>query len=553
MVVRDSFVRSIAGISLLALLMLIAIRTLRAPQCEFGDGREYVLQTQALVVDRALAINPSVRATYWNETNPFGVQLDSQRSEPPNEDDEGEKRQFGGKFGSLYLDTGGAYRYIHSWVYSLFVAPWYAILHEVSSGSREYEAFRLANIAIVFLPLVLLWRLRPEVSSLVFILIVLTSPVTPHLQFSHPEIFCLGCILLSFVLLKSRLRWCAPLFLGAAAAQNIPIVFFFPLHVWFMWRSKREQVTPKEFIRGLFAYGAALCMPLGILAYNVHVFGTWNLIAHLGQADVTYLSVRKLMAVFVSPMIGVAWYLPASWLAVVIALGRRLYADTIVTVGSVFLVAALSSSTANINSAQLSACRYAVWYLAPLYVLPFVGGAAELRNRSRASKVLEWGGLVVIGVVWWWLGTYRFLAGDVFQFSALQRARPEVGTLYRISHLHDDVEPLVENISGAEIPVAFRFWGVYVWNLGNKESLWVLSQRAMIKAPALQVRTDSDLMGERALESTFEVKSQGEGLFTLTLRPEARFERHPFYGGYLILYVPAHIEAIRSAAPTSLR
>jgi hypothetical protein len=63
------------NIAFALLLAILAVRTLRAPQFEFGDGREYVLQTQAIVFDHTLAIDPSVRGPYWNDTNPYGVKL----------------------------------------------------------------------------------------------------------------------------------------------------------------------------------------------------------------------------------------------------------------------------------------------------------------------------------------------------------------------------------------------------------------------------------------------------------------------------------------------
>ena len=109
---------------LTALLAGVFWRTINSPQSEFGDGREYVLQTQAIVFDGSLAVDPARRAQYFNDTNPFNVRLDagSSSSSAPDQDAEGEGRQFGARFGSLYLASDGTYRYIHAWVYSLAVA-----------------------------------------------------------------------------------------------------------------------------------------------------------------------------------------------------------------------------------------------------------------------------------------------------------------------------------------------------------------------------------------------------------------------------------------------
>lgn len=545
---------------LTALLAGVFWRTIKSPQSEFGDGREYVLQTQAIVFDGSLAVEPAHRAQYFNDTNPFNVRLDagssSSISSAPDQDAEGEGRQFGARFGSLYLASDGTYRYIHAWVYSLAVAPVYWVLHQLAPGAAEYFAFRLVNLLALFVPLVALWRRRPSVTALLFLIVVLASPVTPHLQFAHPEVFCLGCVLLSFLGINPR--WSRPLsamLLGLGAAQNIPIALFFPLHLWLMWQESGFSVggiTLRRVVRAFVPYVFAALIPAGMLAYNYAHFGTFNLIAHLGQADFAFLSARKILSVFVSPMIGCFWYMPASWLAIFVALARRQYRAAILFALSVVAVATLSSTTANINSAQLSACRYAVWYLGPLYLLPFLF-PSDRQASDRTREAIAWSlGLCVVGLVWLQLGTWRFLAGESYRFFSSQRAVPEVAALYRLFHFHDDIEPLVENIKRSEIPVAHRFRGIYVWNLGEGESLWIVSQRAMNASRTLEVRADRDLATSQAVLKDFGVSTAGDGRYVLTLRDDAAFSRHPYLGGYLMLWVPARVEGMRSAAPVTI-
>lgn len=536
------------------LVAFLTVRTMRAPISELGDGREYVIQTQAIVFDRQLAIDPVNRAEYWNATNPYGILLNPTPKDPPEEEAVGEARQFGGHFGGLYLAHDGTYRYIHAWVYSLVVAPAYACVHLLAPGATEYLSFRLVNLLFVFVPILLLWRRAPSATNLIFLVVLLASPITPHMQFTNPELFCFFCTLASFIAVaSSRWRCWSPILLGIGAAQNIPIILFFPLHLWFVLREE-NAVTVAGFRRVVLFYCVGAALPVGLLLYNQFFFGTWNLIAALGQASYHYVTFRKVLSVLLSPEIGVFWYLPASWLAIVIGFARnRSLLVSAITI-SVLAVAALSSSISSINSGQLSASRYAIWFLAPLYVLPFI--AAGPSSRNVWARLL-WGAvsasLIAIGVIWIHLGTYRFLFGDVFQFYSTQRATPEVAALYRLTHFNDDPEPLVENLTTRELTHPHHFAKLYVWNLGGGESLWIITQRALQSKPILHVTSDSDLSNDTALTNVFRITKESENSFSLYPRDDLQFDRNPYWGGYRLVWAHGTISSINGTRAVYIR
>jgi hypothetical protein len=543
----------------LALLFLFVVReALQAPLLEFGDGREYVLQTQAIVFDAALAVDPVSRAEYWNATSPFDVRLNGTPSSVPTQECVGEQRLFGGNFGALHLDTRGSFRYVHSWVYSLVVAPVYALLHAVAPPLAEYYAFRVANIALLLVPLLVLWGRHASLSTLIFVALMLASPITPHLQFAHSEIFCFSCVFLGFLTVTRKgWRFVAPFLIGLGAAQNIPIALFFPLHVWLRWRGlERGEPQSIRVLLGnlLVPYALAAALPLGIMGYNWSVFGVPNLIAELGQADLRYLSVRRMVSVYVSPIIGNVWYFPASWFAVLWAImsGRGRLAVWFVL--STLLVSALSSTTSNIYSAQLSACRYAVWYLAPLYALPFVSvvSGVSARRFGVGRVVMMSAGLVVL-LVQIFLGTWHFLMGNWAHFSPMRRATPTVASLYRLTHLDDDIEPLVENLVGKEIRQPHTFSGIYVWNVGSNESVWIVSLRALRQKPRIVVRSSGDLDQDSALGEIFDVEGRDSSEFVLSARSAVTVDRHPILGGYKLLWVSSAVEEVRGSVPIVLR
>jgi hypothetical protein len=522
-----------------------------SPIEEFGDGREYILQTQAIVFDRTVSIDPKLRGPYWNETNPYRVNLSYEKHAEPSKRHGSplESDQYGGGFGSLYPSKMGSYGYIHPWVYSAVVAPLYAALHAIAPPFLEYRAFLIANICFLFLPLVVLLRHSNTWRSLAFTVLVCCSPLCLYLQWSHTELFCFFCISMGFIgLLSTRWQRWSPLFLGLGAAQNIPIVLFLPLHLLLTLRSFHvDRWNLRTMVRVLLPYGVAGILPGVVALVSYAAFDTWNLLSTLGQADLSYLSIRKVASVFVSPMIGCLWYFPAAAAAALIALvcGRR--RDVALFVFVVVCVAAVSSTTANISSAQLGAPRYSAWFLAPLYVLPFYAGVFR-----RRWSVFEWGTgatVVVLSLgVWWWLGTYQNLNGDcVYLLSAPNRLRPQVAALYRWLHLHDDIEPIVESVRGQELRFPHDLRGIYVWNLGQSSSLWIVSKRAYQRLQGIEVELASDKPVDTAsLSQLFSIEQRDLRVFALRPLQGIPFDRHPYYGGYRLLWVGARVQGWRT-------
>lgn len=535
----------------------MAFKAWQAPIVEFGDGREYVLQTQSVVFDGTLSVNPHLRGPYWNETNPYGVRLEYERQEgAKGRTPLRERDQYGGGFGALYLSKTGTYYFVHSWVYSTAVAPLYAIFHAIAPGSFEYKAFLVANLFFLFIPLILLLRHSKSWQALGFLVLMCASPLTPYLQWAHSELFCFFCVTMGFIgILSERWgRW-SPLFLGLGAAQNIPILLFLPLHLGLTLRGfAGARGGPRGVIHLLVPYALAGIMPLVVAGANYVAFDTWNLISALHQADLRYLSIRRVMSVFVSPMIGGLWYFPSVWVAVLLTLcaGRR--EDIWFFVVSVVCVATLSSTTANINSAQLSAPRYAVWFLAPLYVLPFYAGVFQKR-WSRGAWISAGVAVSLCLSALWWLGTYRCLRGDWRHLlSSPNRLRPEIAALYRLSHLHDDVEPIVESIKGQELRFPHDFRGVYVWNIGGGRSLWVISKRAYQALGGIEVDcAPQSQLDTTALSELFSLEPRDTTTFALTTLRGVAFERHPYLGSYRLLWVGVEVRAIKGRAELFVR
>lgn len=196
-----------------------------------------------------------------------------------------------------------------------------------------------------------------------------------------------------------------------------------------------------------------------------------------------------------------------------------------------------------------------MWFLAPLYILPFLfASRSEPAHLSLcSSESLGWTvGLICVGAIWLQLKTHHFLVGKSSRFYSTHRAVPEVAQLYRALHLSDDIEPLVENITGSELRVPHDFRGIYVWNIGGTTSLWIISQRAMQISPQTLVRTDQSLSEHPPLLNAFIVTPDTEGRYLLTPRAGIELERHPYFGGFLMLRVPAEVKGMRARAAVAV-
>ncbi len=536
----------------LAVLVVLSRRTLLAPPMLFGDGVEYVLQTQAIVFDQSLAIEPVTRGAYFNLTNPYGKKLLFGASHDTRAFNLSETNQLGGGFGSLYPALDGSYRYVHSWIYSAAVAPFYAVFHILWPGALEYKAFIAANLCFLMLPFLLLWALQPCWASLIFLIGALgASPYTPFLQWAHSEVFCAAGVMTAFALLRyERLRSLSSIPLAFAAAQNIPLVLLFPFHAYL--HAQQRKATSKCSRRNALAFVAlylvAAAIPLAIMCQSQLLFGEWNVIPALGFADTSNVTLQRITSVVFSPIIGFVWYYPFVWvaLALVLAVGR--WREALLCAISMLAVIVVSSTTNNISSAQLSTTRYSLWFVAVLWTLPFYVGAFQLSSIKRGGGTLVAFAVVLCGALLYWFKTHSFISGEWSYFAGGQRTSSELATLYRWSHFEDDVEVLVENIKQMELFRPHDFSDIYIWNLGCGESMWVVSKRAFLKLTSLSVDLKVAALGEFVKQvGAFTVEQPQSRQLVLHPNTEASFLKNPHLGSYLIMWLPVEVSSANAS------
>jgi hypothetical protein len=330
-------------------------------------------------------------------------------------------------------------------------------------------------------------------------------------------------------------------------------MIFFPVHSWLFFRGGAPLRTlPLRRTAGIYLIGCTI--PLAMMGYYYFYFDTFNLVAAVGGASFSQITVNRMRAVLFSPEVGIFWYFPAAWLAVVLAWKKPDRMMILLIGASVAAVATLCSATTNINSAQLASPRYALWFLAPLYFLPFAGTPAAASSldfgRTRRALVAL---LAVAGIVLW-LRTHQFITGEWRKFYSLHRATPRVASLYRLTRFDDDIEPLVENIQGEELVIPISFRGIYIWNLGHTQSLWIISTRAWLTMGLLTISGEiADIEQSVPLQNVFIFQRDATGALRAYPKKDVTFQKHPYWGGYLLLWANGSVNSAVSPASVKVQ
>lgn len=535
-----------------AVMAVAAFASLRGPPILHGDGREYILQTQSLLFDHSVRIDPEARRGYWNQTNPYGIALGEVR--PPSRQ-LAERKQAGGGFGGLYPDRFGHYRYYHFWLYSAIVAPVYAGFHLLDpSGALEYFSFRFVNAAFLLLFFLLAYRQAPGGPALAVLALLLFSPLIPYCDWAHPEIFCLTLVFAAFLLSDHpRGRKAAPLLLGLAASMNPPILFFFPaLFLFAAFAPDRPLRHAPGRLLAVFALGGAVA--LSSMAYFQFFFRTPSVISHIGLASFQYASLARALDIFFNPFIGAALFFPMPLLALPAFFRRGQRISAAVLVAGVLAAAWLCSATANFNAGQVGTVRYAVWLLAPLWFALFRRIPRQFQLSARGAGWIA--ALLLSAALGVHLRTYQLLGKDIRRFGGAWRARPEIAAILRGWPFAGDAEVLAENIMGEELRHPSRFRDVYLWDLGHDRQLWLLPERAIFRNLPVFIHTENpqgfSLVARPAQSIPLDAQD-GWIRLSLSLNPPPRMYRHPVLGNYLILRSQGHVDSIATRQPLRIR
>lgn len=517
-----------------ALMAYIVVTTVTGPLILPGDGREYILQTQALVHERSFSIPVQSVARHWNRSNPYGIVLDAEPDIPEGDLDESD--QAGGGWGGLYPDGEGGWHYYHPWMYSLCAAPGYGLLHLLAPGTTFcYRAFAGFNAVCLLLAMAACLRHMNGWNLAVWGLL-LCSPLLPLLHWPHPEVFCFSMIVLGFALIDvPRLRLLAPLCLGLAGAQVLPALCFLPIQAFYLCYRRTDWLRNRRRL-WMASYGLALATAFAPALYYVWHFGHPSLIAKLGLADPSFATAGRIKHILFSPLSGAFWMYPALFAVPVLAIvgetSTRMKWTAATLVLAALAAAWMCAMTRNFNSAQIGCIRYANWLVAGWVwlALRYAEGLPELGRKGRGDRIafgIAWALALALALH---MRLPQLALGDERRFAQEGRLQRETAFWMRALNYRPDPETFAEQILGHEMRGGSVFNDIYIWPLSDEESLWLFSGRAMSRWSVSETAEPDAAAILRALHETYEAES-------------APWRVHPVWGKYAYLQVTLpHLE-----------
>ena len=525
------------------IIIMLAYYSLSVKKNLYGDGKEYILQTQSIVFDHSIKIDTTTRKEYWNKTNPYGVRL--WQTAPPVSTNLTEQSQARGGFGGLYPDRFGNYRYYHYWLYSAIVSPLYYAFHIVdSTGHLEYLSFRVINLFLLILFFCIAFKMNQKLTTLITLLLLLCTPFIPYSNWQHPEIFCFTLIFIAFsIVTNKKLKVLSPICLGMAASMNAPIVLFFPaLLIIDLKNVGSWKIRP--ICKLVLGYAIGAIIALSPLVYYLYYFNIPNIIAHIGLASIDNASISRVFDIFFNPCIGAIFFFPMLFLLLPTCIKKDNWLIFILLSISVFAATWLASSTANFNAGQIGTVRYTIWLLAPLWYFLFKNIPESFIIKPRGYIVAA--GLILNIIFIIYFKTYKFVGSDIKRFSGTQRAQTEVGNIFRVSGYTGDLEILVENIVGKELAHPSRFDDVYVWDLGHDSYIWVFPESTIQNdLPIVFISKETEKVKFEASPKqiiNFDIKDH---FITLNLSKESiKMHNHPVFGNYLIIKSKGNVSTI---------
>ncbi len=324
----------------------------------YGDGHEYVLQTEAIASHGTPEIFPEDTEALLSHVYPvdrsdyFKGLLEFQQNPdtpmPPN-----------GCIGFYYTPDSQLYSY-HFSFYSYLAVPVRWALQLLKDD--WLKSFALLNTLLLLLPLgyIVFYSTLSIENRIALFLLIFFSPILWYLRWPHTEVLTASLIALS-LLCFSDSRFHASIFIAAIASlQNQPVALLILLPLWGYWKEQQKIRFPIILLTGMSV--AIILTPA--LFYYSH-YGTSNLIVAIGSASIHNINFTRIWDFFFDLNQGIIAGYPIIVVLFMILLARiawikqfsLLFVYLVVLIG----IAASAAMTINWNMGQAGISRYAIW------------------------------------------------------------------------------------------------------------------------------------------------------------------------------------------------
>lgn len=324
----------------------------------YGDGHEYVLQTQALSTHGSTEIRKEDTKALLNHPFPvyrqdyFKDLLEFQKLEP--------KPQIpNGWIGFFYSNQNQLICY-HFPFYSLLAVPIKWTLQAL--GDDWLKCFAILNIILLLLPLayIVSYSSLSLENRIALFLFLFFGPVLWYLRWPHTEVLTTSFIALSLLCWTDKRFLTAMIWASLASLQNQPVALLIALPLFSYWQTNKKISLP--LITTLFI---SLCLVVTPSLYYHYHFGVSNLIVSIGSASINYINSTRIFDFFFDINQGIIAGYPVILLLFIIGGFQwsrkkefiKLFIFLIVLLG----IAASAAMTINWNMGQAGISRYAVW------------------------------------------------------------------------------------------------------------------------------------------------------------------------------------------------
>ncbi len=258
----------------------------------------------------------------------------------------------------------------HLWFYSLFVLPVFCILHILSYN--ELKAFQIFNILLLILMMIVIYRndqiLKPK--HFWYIAFSISSPVLLYVHWTHTEVFsyCFVTLALFFGLISDNKNYyLAVLCSSLASLQNPPIGVLSLALILLGWRYYSYKFKCAIW---LITISSISLLPY---IYSLYFFHTTNPQMYIGAASFSFISMERVLSIFVDLNSGIIVYIPLiliiSMILVPYSIAIQKDFRLLLIWGVILALAIASTTTINWNCGMMYIFRYVVWIIPLLFVI----------------------------------------------------------------------------------------------------------------------------------------------------------------------------------------
>lgn len=267
-------------------------------------------------------------------------------------------------YNGYYLSLKGRWYSYHFWGYPLLNLPAFSFLHYMEFN--ELRCFQITNsVLLVSCLWIIIYFIKfgDILQKMWFFLFSAFSPVLFYVQWSHPEVFSYTFVAIAIVFATRRNYILSVLMSSIASLQNPPILILTLYLIVLGWK----QYDSKKLVQ-LSCAASISATPFIFYYLN---YQKLSLIASHGLANISYISIDKILSLFFDLNYGILAYTPLLLAFSIFALVTSIIKKDFFVLelwAVLILMATVASTAADLSCGTMYIHRYAVWMI-PMVVL----------------------------------------------------------------------------------------------------------------------------------------------------------------------------------------